>query len=130
MIPRKKGLKRTPVKRVNVTRRASSFARCYGSKERVEWIKSLPCVICRTYGEMQRHETDNAHTENGGRGRKGPYQSIVPLCRRHHEDYDGHKWPFDTPVSRKAIQEYAVFVENEWQDQVADLASRTKKANG
>jgi hypothetical protein len=55
-------------------RTRSEFARIYGSKARVEWVKSLPCLICG------RGPCDNAHTENGGMGRKGDAASIVPLC--------------------------------------------------
>ena len=63
---------------VNQKRKASAFARAYHSKERVAFVKALPCVVC--------HQTpsDNAHIENGGMGRKADYTTIVPLCRTHH----------------------------------------------
>lgn len=32
--------RRKPVKKVNAQRRASEFARAYGSTERVEWVKT------------------------------------------------------------------------------------------
>lgn len=52
----------------------------YGSKKRVQWIASLPCVaapLC--WGKI-----DNAHTASGGTGRKADAETIVPLCTRHH----------------------------------------------
>lgn len=68
------------VKPRNPKRRQSEFARAYHSKERVEWVKSLPCCVCSTV------PSDNAHVGNGGAGRKAGYESIVPLCREHHRE--------------------------------------------
>lgn len=79
-------MKRTPIKRhgrvkpVNRKRRASEFVRPYGSKSRVGWVASLPCVV----GLLCDGPTENAHTRTGGAGRKGDADSIVPLCRSHH----------------------------------------------
>lgn len=73
-------LRRTPLKRgkplnrVNRKRRQSEFARTYHSKERVEFVKALPCIVCG-HGPC-----DNAHIETGGMGRKADYTKIVPLC--------------------------------------------------
>ena len=64
----------TPVKKRNPKRRQSEFARCYGSKERVQAIKALPCWNCR-----KRH-AENAHTESGGTGRKAGWETVVDLC--------------------------------------------------
>lgn len=71
--------RRTPVKKRNAARRKSEFARCYHSKARVAFVKSLPCVACG------KGPCENAHVENGGTGRKADYTLIVPLCsRRSH----------------------------------------------
>jgi hypothetical protein len=85
-------MKRTPMKRKtrvrprNPKRRASEFARCYGSKERVAFVKSLPCIVRRSLSfAVCDGEIHNHHTKNDGIGRKGPASSIVPLCSRHHE---------------------------------------------
>lgn len=62
-------------------RTKQSFARIYGSPERVAWVKSLPCsVVGCTEGPIH-----NAHTETGGMGRKADYTTIIPLCWRHHQ---------------------------------------------
>lgn len=77
-------IKRSPIKRLNPRRRKSEFARCYHSKERVAFVKSLPCVGCgfdpRTniYGACE-----NAHIETGGTSRKSDYTKVVPLCAPH-----------------------------------------------
>lgn len=50
----------------------------YGSKERVAFVKSLPCVACRVVGY-----SENAHipgAEGSGAGRKGNADQIVALC--------------------------------------------------
>ena len=72
-------------------RKPSEFARIYGSKERVEFIKSLPCAACLAVGFSQ-----NAHLlGNGGAGRKKSYTTVGPLCGGCHEQYDEHRWAFN-----------------------------------
>ena len=72
--------RRTPVKRANRARKASEFARTYHSKERVAFVKSLPCCVC-----FYSHDpSDNAHIKTGGTGRKADAKYIVPLCRTCH----------------------------------------------
>jgi hypothetical protein len=77
--PRSTPLKRTgPIARKSrikaKKRKPSEFARIYGSKERVAWVKAQPCVVCG------RGPCENAHTEVGGIGYKAGYETIVPLC--------------------------------------------------
>lgn len=69
-------------------RKPSEFARIYGSRERVRWVKSEPCIatlggkMAACYGPI-----DNAHVtrdDQGGTGRKSGYRCIAPCCRRHH----------------------------------------------
>ncbi len=38
---------------------------------------------------------DPAHTENNGMGSKGPDSSCVPLCRKHHREYDAGRKAFE-----------------------------------
>ena len=57
------------------------FARNFHSRERVEWIRDLPCAL--TGLEGQSH---NAHMKSRGAG--GTYEDIVPLSFRGHRDYD------------------------------------------
>ena len=118
-------MRRTPLKRqgkprpVNRKRKAREFARAYGSTARVEFVKALPCANCGIVGYSQ-----NAHTENGGAGRKGPYTSIIPLCGPHgfpgfiyegcHARWDRHEIP--TTLDREfAAQATAEHVEAAWQ---------------
>ncbi len=78
-LARKSSLKRGGrVKPINAKRRKSEFARTYGSKARVAWVKSLPCLVCGM------GPSENAHVVNGGTGRKGDCYAIVPLCSDHH----------------------------------------------
>lgn len=81
-IKRGKQLVKSRIKRKR--RKPSEFARIYGSKARVEWVKRLPCVVC---GERP---CDNAHIVTGGMGRKADADKIVPLCG---EQVEG--WIFD-----------------------------------
>jgi hypothetical protein len=65
-------------------RKPSEFARIYGSKARVEWIKGLPCAV-NTYGNAAcGDQSENAHTASGGTGRKAGHETIAPLCHYHH----------------------------------------------
>lgn len=73
---------RKPVKKRNAKRRASEFARCYHSAERVAFVKSLPCAACRHQGAY--NPIVNAHAHGDGAGRKASYQTIVPLCWTCH----------------------------------------------
>lgn len=73
---RKAPIKRSAIKRK--PRKPSEYARIYGSRERVAWIKSLPCMECGGT------PCENAHITTGGMGRKAGADTIVPLCPKHH----------------------------------------------
>ena len=49
------------------------------------WIASHPCVMCGCL------ETQAAHTETGGMSTKAPDYTCVPLCLRHHDEFDGRR---------------------------------------
>jgi hypothetical protein len=70
--------RRTKVKNTNRRRRAKEFARAYGSEERVEFVRNLPCIVCGS------RPSENAHIVTGGMGRKADYQLIVPLSSDCH----------------------------------------------
>lgn len=84
------GIKRSPVKRINRKRKASEFARCYHSKERVAFVKSLPCILKPNWYGC-RGPSDNAHVglKGKGAGRKADYDQIAPMCRGHHHSLHG-----------------------------------------
>jgi hypothetical protein len=117
------GIRRKKIKATNPARRAKSFARTYGSKERCDWISSLPCAWCVLRGLVRiSRPSDNAHSEGGGgMGRKADYTTVLPMCRRHHEQYDQHRAPFDRPIPRAAIKILAERTEAAWQERCAML---------
>lgn len=87
---------RRPINKVNPVRRAREFARCYGSKARVEFVKTLACGVCGTT------PSDNAHIHGGksGMGRKADHTDIIPLCRQCHTLYDEYKLKLDSAALR------------------------------
>lgn len=80
--PPKRSTKR--IRPRNLERQKKEFARAYHSIERVEFVKSLPCVA----GCLR--PSQNAHIETGGAGRKADYDKIVPLCFYAHRLF--HSW--------------------------------------
>lgn len=90
-------------------RTASEYARIYGSRARVLWIKSLACACgC---GETP---CENAHTVTGGMQRKADADTIAPLRPACHRRYDQHKPPFDTDAARQAVKDVAARLAAEW----------------
>lgn len=65
-------------------RKPSEFARIYGSKERVAWVTSQPCIACH------RTACDGHHITVKGMGIKADYDQIIPLCRSHHSAIHAH----------------------------------------
>jgi len=49
----------------------------------LQWIRSLPCVVCRTTRAIEA-----AHTGPHGLGQKSSDLSAIPLCGRHHRTGD------------------------------------------
>jgi hypothetical protein len=93
----------------NQKRHSREWRRAYHSVERVEFVKGLPSVVS---GERP---CENAHTENGGMGRKADYQTIVPLTPREHVELHnfGPLWfTIHYPVDLKAA---AAETEAAWQ---------------
>lgn len=75
--------RKKPVKRVNRVRKAKNWGRAYGSKERVAFVASLPCVVADTFLPCAG-TIENAHIGTGGMGLKSGASSVLPLCTRHH----------------------------------------------
>lgn len=76
----------TRVKAGNPKRKASEFQRCYGSRARVKWVQSLPCIVDDVAESgIPCGRSENAHVPSqSGAGRKGDARHIVPLCKWHH----------------------------------------------
>lgn len=109
---RTKPLKRkTPVKKRNAKRRESEFARCYHSRERVAFVKSLPCAAKSWECRGAIH---NAHTATGGIAWKAAASTIAPLCATHHERFDQYRVPFNDPLNRLLIRAAAARTESLW----------------
>ena len=76
----------------NPARKAREFARAYGSKARVAFVNSLPCLCGADHlnvisvAKLSLYwRGENAHVPSqSGAGRKGDYTKIVPLCAWHH----------------------------------------------
>lgn len=126
----RKPMKRTaPMKRGGKikpkARSAGEFARVYGSRARVAWIKGLACIACDAispaFGLVTRGKCENAHTVTGGMGRKSDHTTIVPLCPVHHRRYDQHQAPFDTDDTREATKAAARILAAAW-DQMEGAA--------
>ena len=67
--------------RTNPKRQKVNRLRVYHSTERIGFVASLPCIVLQCWdGPCHGH-----HTAVDGMGRKGPYQSVVPLCPTHHD---------------------------------------------
>ena len=49
----------------------------------LRWIRSLPCVVCRT-----TYAVEAAHTGPHGLGQKSSDLSAIPLCGKHHRTGD------------------------------------------
>ncbi len=118
--------RKTPVKPVNRKRRASEFARAYGSKERVAWVKALGCLL-RSHN--CNGPIDNAHTATSGTGRKAGAGMIIPLCRYHHQRFDEYMWPFNDEAYRDAMKIHAYQIDQNWHAHCARV-SQERTPNG
>lgn len=110
--------KRVAVKRSNPARKAKAFKRAYGSRARVAFVKSLPCVACGVVGY-----SENAHVTSGGVGRKADASQIVPLCGPHHLHL--HAWGIDTWTKhyRKDLHYFAMDTEQRWQSHITGVSA-------
>jgi hypothetical protein len=66
------------VPRRNAKRHQANWLRAYGSPERVQWVQSLPCTVCRDT------PSQNAHSKTAGTGRKADAETIIPLFAPCH----------------------------------------------
>lgn len=94
-------------------RTASEFNRIYGSKARVAWVKMQRCAVAGPL-RLCRGDVENAHTETGGIGRKADYDTIIPLCRGHHQTLHDHGARSFEHLYRLSLSDCAEGVEGEW----------------
>lgn len=112
MITRRKSIARSmkPIPRRRAKPRRGPL-RC------LEYLKFLKkdgfCSVCwfnqrplGYQGDPFNNIIDPAHTENGGRSMKGPDSSCAPLCRVHHDQYDGRAKLPNGEVGHSAFDRY------------------------
>lgn len=97
----------------NAKRKAAEFARAFYSDGRVRFVRSLPCIACLKFGEIE-----NAHIEGGGALRRADYTKIVPMCRTCHRRM--HRIGIDTflacwNLTRDDLPMLAEETERNWQ---------------
>ncbi len=61
------------------------------------WLHGEPCAVRWFLGMASPCSggSDAAHTKNNGMRSKGPDSSCVPLCRKHHSEYDADRAAFE-----------------------------------
>lgn len=83
------------------------------------WCSTQQCVIVLefTVPELEKYiglPIDPAHTQNNGMRSKGPDSSCVPLCRKHHQEYDAGRVAFEkkygVDMKREAAEHYARYL--------------------
>lgn len=80
-IRRRKPVPSKESRKVKKARKVSEDARVYGSKARVTFVGSLPCVALHW---SCTSKVEGHHIVTGGMGRKADAALTVPLCSFHH----------------------------------------------
>ena len=117
-------IRRTAIKRATKPipkRRARPRRGPLRDKAYMHWISTLPCCVCfpaitavlkaadpanTVIFQQPFRQSDPAHTERGGAGMKGPDSSCAPMCRQHHDIYDGHAKLPNGEVGREAFVKF------------------------
>lgn len=86
--------KRIPVQRAN-PRKGPMRDPGYRRWLRIERFCYIAGAVIGGQCEPFPFNPDPAHTQNNGMGSKGPDSSCVPLCRRHHSEYDRDRKAFE-----------------------------------
>ena len=76
------------LKKVNAKRKRRLEREQYGSPKFKQFVKDTPCLVCGWI------VSDPAHIKTRGSGGKWR-NNIVPLCRRHHGEQEGHTKEFE-----------------------------------
>lgn len=84
------------------------------------WCKTHVCVVHRSVIDKWEDgchpmPNDPAHTKNNGMRSKGPDSSCVPLCRKHHTEFDTGRAAFEkkygVDLKQIAREHYARYLE-------------------
>ena len=100
------------IPRSNPARKAREWARAYGSKERVAFVQSLPCVVLG----CTRGPIENMHIRGDGAGRKADAKYIVPACSYHHAEAHSVGIKTFEALHQIPLAWHAAQVEFRWQD--------------
>ncbi len=73
-------LKRSPIKRKRATPRRGPIR----DAAYLEWIRTLPCLVCVHYESKQTRHTESCHVGLRGMGQRSSDRETVPLCGDHH----------------------------------------------
>lgn len=89
-------IRRTPIKKKRTKARRGPLR----DPEYRAYVRSLVCLLSmrsRINPDVMfcTGTADAAHTQNNGMGSKGDDSSCVPLCRRHHCEYDAGRTAFE-----------------------------------
>jgi hypothetical protein len=101
-------MKRTPVKKRRTKPRRGPM-RDPGYRR---WLRQGRCLVTWLLGNVCDCDSllsDAAHTQNNGMASKGPDSSCVPLCRKHHREYDAGRKAFETKYAVDMKVEAAKF---------------------
>ncbi len=94
----------------------------FHSPKRIEFFRNLPCEVT---GEWSDGNVVNAHTKDGGVGRRGPYTSIVPLWWTVHTDFDempNAKFEEKYGRTKQSVRDRASHYHQLWLDHLEDAA--------
>jgi hypothetical protein len=101
-----------PMKRTRMRRRKGStkYSRRERDFDRIGWVRTFPCVLAG--GEVSvgsdlwrgpspdpcRMHTEAHHAGEHGRGHKAPDDTVIPLCKHHHDSLTDRRivfsgWP-------------------------------------
>lgn len=127
MIKRSPIARRKAPKKANRKRKAREFERAYHSKERVLFVRGLPCCACKVTGY-----SENAHVPpkcEAGVGYKADAKWIVPLCgrRRWRDSISGTFGDYPGCHGRLHGKGRA-FLESKWGIDLTRLAAETEAA--
>jgi hypothetical protein len=128
---------RSASRRRKKERTENTFARCFHSKGRVEWVKSQSCAATGKRGNI-----DNAHVadpfNDKGMGRRAHYSGIVPLSRdahrllhrdpeRFYAKYGAFDWPSLAAYTEQQWQKFAAPSSSGEPELIAVIRSSTRE---